>query len=86
MSKVTMADALAAGDGVILNEQVARIKELEEQRDELIAALVWYAGIVEDLDGNGVLWTAENALGLLRADLGKRAKEAITKVIGENNE
>ena len=39
MSKVTMADAMAAGDGVVLDELSARIKELEAQRDELLEAL-----------------------------------------------
>jgi len=39
MSKVTMADAMAAGDGVVLNELEKRIRELEAQRDELLEAL-----------------------------------------------
>lgn len=37
--KVTMDDALAAGDGVILGVQAARIKELEGQNKELLEAL-----------------------------------------------
>ena len=37
--KVTMDDALAAGDGVILNVQAARIKELEERNKELAEAI-----------------------------------------------
>jgi hypothetical protein len=37
--KVMMDDALAAGDGVILNVQAARIKELEDQNKELLEAL-----------------------------------------------
>ena len=81
MSKVTMADAMAAFDGVILNELSARIKELEAQRDELFRAIQWYADTVEDLNRNG--WTAGKALGQLRADRGKRAMEAITKAKGE---
>jgi hypothetical protein len=36
---VTMDDALKAGDGVILNVQAARIKELEDQNKELLKAL-----------------------------------------------
>jgi hypothetical protein len=36
---VTMNDALAAGDGVILNVQAARIKGLEDQNKELLKAL-----------------------------------------------
>jgi hypothetical protein len=74
MSKVTMADALAAGDGVIRNEQ----------RQECIKALEWYAERAEDLNKGG--WTAGKALGQLREDRGKRAKEAIAKVRGESNE
>ena len=84
MSKVTMADAMAAGDGVILNELYARIKELEILRDEIVRALNWYADTVEDLNRNG--WTAGKALGQLRADRGKRAMEAIAKAKGESNE
>jgi len=84
MSKVTMADAMAAFDGVILNELSDRIKELEAQRDELLERLQWYADTVEDLNRNG--WTAGKALGQLRADRGKRAMEAIAKAHGENNE
>jgi len=84
MSKVTMADALSAGDGVILNELYARIKELEILRDEIVRALNWYADTVEDLNRNG--WTAGKALGQLRADRGKRAMEAIAKAKGESNE
>jgi len=84
MSKVTMADAMAAFDGVILNELADRIKELEILRDEIVRALNWYADTVEDLNRNG--WTAGKALGQLRADRGKRAMEAIAKVKGENNE
>jgi hypothetical protein len=38
-SGITMDDALAAGDGVILREQAERIEALESQRDELLAAL-----------------------------------------------
>ena len=37
--KVTMEDALAAGDGIILREQAERIEELERQRGELLQAL-----------------------------------------------
>jgi hypothetical protein len=74
MSKVTMADALAAGDGVIRNEQL----------QECIKALEWYAERAEDLNKGG--WTAGKALGQLREDRGKRAKEAIAKVRGESNE
>jgi hypothetical protein len=84
MSKVTMADAMAAFDGVILNELYARIKELEILRDEIVRALNWYADTVEDLNRNG--WTAGKALGQLRADRGKRAMEAIAKAKGESNE
>jgi hypothetical protein len=79
-----MADAMAAFDGVILNELSARIKELEAQRDELLEALGWYAEQAEDLNKGG--WTAGKALGQLRADRGKRAKEAIAKAKGESNE
>ena len=81
MSKVTMDDALSAGDGVILDELAARIRELEAQRDELFRAIQWYADTVEDLNRNG--WTAGKALGQLRADRGKMAMEAIAKAKGE---
>jgi len=80
MSKVTMADALAAGDGVILRELEDRIRTLEILRDEIVRALNWYADTVEDLNRNG--WTAGKALGQLRADRGKRAMEAIAKAEG----
>jgi len=82
MSKVTMGDALASGDGVILDELAARIKELEILRDELTRALNWYADTVEDLNRYG--WTAGQALGQLRADRGKKAMEAIAKVKRES--
>jgi len=84
MSKVTMADAMAAGDGVILRELEDRIRTLEILRDEIVRALNWYADTVEDLNRNG--WTAGKALGQLRADRGKRAMEAIAKAKGESNE
>ena len=84
MSKVTMDDALAAGDGVILRELEDRIRTLEILRDEIVRALNWYADTVEDLNRNG--WTAGKALGQLRADRGKRAMEAIAKAKGESNE
>ena len=48
---------------------------------ELLEALRWYAEQAEDLNKGG--WTAGKALGQLRADRGKRAKEAIAKAKGE---
>ena len=83
MSKVTMADAMAAGDGVILNELADRIRTLEILRDEIVRALNWYAEQAEDLNKGG--WTAGKALGQLRADRGKRAMGAIAKARGQDN-
>jgi hypothetical protein len=67
MSKVTMDDALAAGDGVIRNEQL----------QECIKALEWYAEQVQALHyGEGsVVWE-------LCEDRGKRARKAIAKAKG----
>lgn len=70
MSKVTMADALAAGDGVILNELAARIKELEAQRDELLEAL---ENLLKVHEGEG--GTQHHA--------GDMARAAIAKAKGE---
>jgi len=72
-----MADAMAAGDGVILNELEDRIRTLEILRDEIVRALNWYAEQAEELNKGG--WTAGKARGQLRADRGKRAKGAIAK-------
>jgi len=74
MSKVTMADALAAGDGVIRNEQL----------QECIKALEWYAERAKDLSLYG--FAGDLAEIELRRDRCKRAMEAITKVKGGNNE
>ena len=84
MSKVTMDDALAAGDGVIFNELADRIRTLEILRDEIVRALDWYAEQADGLNKGG--WTAGKALGQLRADRGKRAMASIAKVRGESNE
>ena len=81
MSKVTMDDALSAGDGVILDELAARIRELEAQRGELLEALKWYAEQAEDLNLYGM--ASELAEIKLRRDRGKRAKKAIAKAKGE---
>jgi len=48
---------------------------------DLLEALEWYAEQVEDLNRNS--WTAEKALGVLRADRGKKALAAIAKAKGE---
>jgi len=61
-------------------EREAENKSLQVQRDELLKALEWYAEQAEDLNKGG--WTAGKALGQLRADRGKRAKEAIAKARG----
>jgi len=61
-------------------EREAENKALRAQRDELLKALEWYAEQSEDLNKGG--WTAGKALGQLRADCGKRAKEAIAKAKG----
>jgi len=81
MSKVTMDDALSAGDGVILDELAARIRDLEAQRGELLEALGWYAYVTEDANRYGI--TRDLAQAELRSDRGKRAKEAIAKAKGE---
>lgn len=84
MSKVTMDDAMAASDGVIFDELAARIKKVEAQRDELFRALQWYAEQAEDLNLYGM--ASDLAESELRRDRGKRAKEAITKMLGESSE
>ena len=78
--------ATGHGDTVeqLLEELSWQVAEIKARRDELLAALQWYADTVEDLNRNG--WTAGKALGQLRADRGKRAMEAIAKAKGENNE
>lgn len=67
--KRAVCDALAAKD--------AEIKALREQRDELLEALGWYAYVTEDANRYGI--TRDLAQAELRADRGKRAKEAIAK-------
>ena len=84
MSKVTMADAIAAGDGVILNELEGRIQELETNQKGLVKALEWYAGLAKDLNLFGA--AGDMAEIYLRRDRGKRAMEAIAKAKGEDNE
>lgn len=74
MSKVTMDDALAAGDGVIRNEQL----------QECIKALEWYAERAKDLSLYG--FAGDLAEIELRRDRGKRAKKAIAKVKRESHE
>jgi len=64
-------------------EREAENKSLQVQRDELLEALEWYAEQAEDLNKGG--WTAGKALGQLRADRGKRAKEAIAKAKGSQS-
>ena len=81
MSKVTMADALAAGDGVILRELEDRIRTLEILRDEIVRALDWYAEKVADLNRYGVM--IETSLRELELDLGSKAEAAIAKAKGE---
>lgn len=83
MSKVTMDDALAAGDGVILRELEDRIRTLEILRDEIVRALDWYAKHAEDLNLYGM--ASELAEIKLRRDRGKRAKEAIAKAKGKRS-
>lgn len=78
---VTMADAMAAGDGVILRELEDRIRELELLRDEIVRALDWYAELAEDLNRYGT--ASELAEIKLRRDCGKRAKQALAKAKGE---
>jgi len=51
---------------------------------ELLEALRWYAEQVEDLNRN--TWAAEKALGVLRADRGKKALAVIAKAKGEEHE
>ena len=69
--KVTMDDALAAGDSVILNVQAERIEELEAQRDELLEAL---EKIVSLVDAGKGTWTVEEQ---------QKARAAIAKAKGE---
>ena len=64
----------------IVEEMEWEQSELRKARDELLKALEWYAEQSEDLNKGG--WTAGKALGQLRADCGKRAKEAIAKAKG----
>ena len=47
--KVTMNDALAAGDGVIMTARRLRIEELEAQRNELLATLEATVSLLEKL-------------------------------------
>lgn len=54
--KVTMDDALKAGDGVILNVQAARIEELEAALKEIADP----AGIAQSLEADGSLHILEN--------------------------
>ena len=54
--KVTMDDALAAGDSVILNVQAARIKELEKALKEIADP----AGIAQSLAAEGSLHVLES--------------------------
>ena len=58
--KVTMDDALAAGDGVILNVQAARIEELEDQNKDLLEALQKVVSLVDAGQGT---WTLDNVIG-----------------------
>ena len=67
----------------IVEEMEWEQDELMKVRDELLKALEWYAEQAEDLNKGG--WTAGKALGQLRADRGKRAKEAIAKAKGSQS-
>lgn len=60
--KVTMDDALAAGDGVLLTARRLRIEELEAQRDELLEAL---ENMLKVYEGEG--GTQYNAADIARA-------------------
>jgi hypothetical protein len=68
MSKVTMADALAAGDGVLRNEQL----------QECIKALEWYEKQALEMYYSG----GSSGVWELCEDRGRRAKEAIAKAKG----
>ena len=70
--KVTMDDALAAGDGVILNVQVARIEELEDQNKDLLEALEKVVSLVDAGQGT---WTLEEQ---------QKARAAIARAKGED--
>jgi len=54
--KVTMDDALKAGDSVILNVQAARIEELEKALQEIADP----AGIAQSLEADGSLHVLES--------------------------
>ena len=74
--KVTMDDALAAGDGVILNVQAARIKELEKALQEIADPAH------TSFDGDSALYALEN-LATNALYMQRVAKEALAKAKGE---
>ena len=71
-----LLDEFAEEAITVLEEQ--EIQTMREQRDELLEALGWYAYVTEDANRYGI--TRDLAQAELRADRGKRAKEAIAKV------
>lgn len=70
--KVTMGDALAAGDGVIMTARRLRIEELEAQRDELLEAFEKLVSLIDTGEGT---WTLEEQ---------QKARAAIAKAKGED--
>ena len=76
--KITMDDALAAGDAVIMTARRLRIKELEEQNKELLEAL---EKIVE-LNAPGRVYELHQ-LGMLVYTMLSIARAAIAKAKGE---
>ena len=76
--KVTMDDALAAGDSVILNVQAARIEELEKALQEIADP----AGIAQSLEAGGSIHVLEN-LARRALYMQRIARAAIAKAKGE---
>ena len=77
--KVTMDDALAAGDSVILNVQAARIEELEKALQEIADP----AGIAQSLEADGSLHVLES-LARRALYMQRIARAAIAKAKGED--
>ena len=82
---------MAVCDDFIHCECASIVEEIEweqskliKARDELLEALEYYAKQAEDLNKGG--WTTGKALGILQGDRGRRAKEAIAKAKGQDNE
>lgn len=66
-SGITMDDALAAGDGVIMTARRLRIEELEEQRDDALARLIRIMGTFDLATGHAD--TMDQALDALEGEL-----------------